>query len=56
MKHTKLTKVVVVADAASQSGKARKAREVGVRVIAEHVFARRLLDLQARSAGAAVDR
>lgn len=46
---SKLTKVVVVADAASQSTKARRAREIGVRVISEHVFARRLLDLQTRS-------
>ncbi len=35
---TKKLDVLVVADPDSQSGKARKAREYGVRIIAEHVF------------------
>ncbi|MEI6623631.1 MAG: exonuclease domain-containing protein [Actinomycetes bacterium] len=45
---SRLTKVVVVADAATQSSKARKAAEFGVRIVSEHAFARLLHELTTR--------
>ena len=45
---SRLTKFLVASDAASESGKAAQARKLGVRIISEHVFARRLMDLTGR--------
>lgn len=46
---SRLTKILVAADPASESGKARKAREVGTPIVTEHVFLRRLHDMTERN-------
>ena len=46
---SRLTKLLIASDPASESGKARKAREVGTPIVTEHVFLRRLHDMAERS-------
>lgn len=45
---SRLTKMVVAADPLTQSGKAKKARELGVQIVTENVYQRRLHDLVTR--------
>lgn len=44
---TKFSRVVVAADVASRSGKARRARELGVPIVGEREFAKMLADISA---------